>query len=481
MFSDALKNKFYKISVTIIFILGILLRLYSFVVFRPLWRDECSLALNIYFGNFLDLWKVLLHIQSAPPVFMTVCKLFNSVNPFLPEYFLRLFPLISGLLSIYLFFLVTKKLFDSKLAIILANFIFAVNTQLIYYSHEFKQYSTDVMVVLGCIWYLSKINLSELGKKQILLNAILLAVLPLLSVPAFFVMAAWFIVSALKKSNIKNLILTIIPILVINIPYYLFILKPSKKIMTENFNFLWGKGFLSLNFNSIYYVIKTNLSFYFQQCKYIIIPLLMVLVGFILIAKRRREIDKLISVMIFLVITASFLHLYPIFNRVSLYLLPFAILFTVMPLNYLKSKWLKIVFGLVLCFFLFGKNNYGIINRDVENPAMMMKILKENYQKGDYVIHNDMSDSQYILYLYIHGFKVTDNKEGVIRLADYGEDWYYSILNKLPKGKRYWFFYSYDIDTKPVVPLLKNWASKNGKILYKWCPNKKSCLLCVQL
>ncbi len=81
----------------------------------------------------------------------------------------------------------------------------------------------------------------------------------------------------------------------------------------------------------------------------------------------------------------------------------------------------------------------------------------------------------------IYTFKVPNNRLGTIQLADYGEEWYYGVLNILPKGRKYWFYYSYDIVTKPVVAFLKNWISKNGKILYELYPNQKFCLIYVQL
>ena len=481
MLDKSAKNIFYKFSIISIFVLGFILRSYAFIIFRPLWRDECSLALSIYFGKFSELWGVLHHMQSAPPIFMTICKLFNNINPYLPEYTLRILPYLSGLISIYLFFLLSKKLFESKYAIIISNFAFAINTQLIYYSHEFKQYSTDVMVVLGVVLYLSNLDFSKLTTKKILLNSIILALLPLLSIPSLFVIAAWVLICLFRKSDIKKCLITLIPIFLTNILYYLFILKPSQKIMLDNYNFLWEKGFLSFNFDSISYVLQNNLSFYFQQCNCTIVAIVTALIGLIFICKRRLEIDKLIISFIFIVIAASFLSIYPIQERVSLYLLPFAILLAVMPLNFSNKLWLKVICTILLCCIFVGKNNYSLSGYNNENPALMMQVLKFKYQEGDCVIVNDVSDSQYQIYSYIYNFKVPANKLGIIQLADYGEDWYYNVLDKIPKGNRYWFFYSYDIVTKPVIEFLKNWAHKNGNVLYELNPNQKSYLLYVQL
>lgn len=184
---------------------------------------------------------------------------------------------------------------------------------------------------------------------------------------------------------------------------------------------------------------------------------------------------------LFFVIIASFLSIYPIQERVSLYLLPFIILFIVLPFDYFKQIWIKILCVILLCFTFVGNFNYSIISSNIENHDIMMQILKSKYQEGDYIIYNNVSDSQFEIYAYLYNFKSYGNKIGKFKLTDYGENWYYSVLNTLPKGKRYWFFYAYDLDTKPVIPFLKNWAKRNGKILYEETFNKKSYLLYIQL
>jgi asparagine N-glycosylation enzyme membrane subunit Stt3 len=66
------------------------------------------LALNIVNRGFADLFKPLEYDQGAPIGFLLVEKIFNL---FLGrnEYALRLFPLILGLLSLWLFYLLLKR------------------------------------------------------------------------------------------------------------------------------------------------------------------------------------------------------------------------------------------------------------------------------------------------------------------------------------------------------------------------------------
>ena len=71
-----------------------------------------------------------------------------SVQLFGPnEYALRLFPLLCGLASLFLFYYLAKKCLNRK-AVPIAIALFAILLPLIYYSSEAKQYSSDVAVAL---------------------------------------------------------------------------------------------------------------------------------------------------------------------------------------------------------------------------------------------------------------------------------------------------------------------------------------------
>ena len=63
------------------------------------------------------------------------------------EYALRLFPLLSGILSRFLFHKIARQLLKRRAALI-ALALLAILEPLIYYASEVKQYSTDVAVTL---------------------------------------------------------------------------------------------------------------------------------------------------------------------------------------------------------------------------------------------------------------------------------------------------------------------------------------------
>ena len=130
---------------------GILLRLIPYLFNRSLWLDESMLALNIINKNFTQLLtQPLEYDQASPLLFLVIEKVF--VNTFgTSEYALRLFPFLCGVLSLFLFYRLSKLCLAPK-AVPVALGLFVIAGPLIYYSSEVKPYSSDVAVALLLSW-----------------------------------------------------------------------------------------------------------------------------------------------------------------------------------------------------------------------------------------------------------------------------------------------------------------------------------------
>src|ERR1051325_2431697 len=98
-----------KAGVAALLLLGALLRMRQYLTGRSLWVDEAMLALNIVNQNFAGLFKPLDYDQGAPIGFLLVEKIFNSIFG-KNEFTLRLFPLLVGLISLWLFYLLLKRI-----------------------------------------------------------------------------------------------------------------------------------------------------------------------------------------------------------------------------------------------------------------------------------------------------------------------------------------------------------------------------------
>lgn len=147
------KVKLFDISGILAIVFGTIVRFRQYLSGRSLWLDEASLGLNIVERSFIGLSRPLDYDQGAPIGFLLIEKIcliwFRGI--FDQDLILRLFPLISGMVSLGLMFLVEKQIFhDKKLPV--GTLIFAFSMLFVYYSSELKQYSSDAMFSLGLLY-----------------------------------------------------------------------------------------------------------------------------------------------------------------------------------------------------------------------------------------------------------------------------------------------------------------------------------------
>src|SRR5215208_6687635 len=114
-----------KAGVGVLLLLGALLRIRQYLTGRSLWVDEAMLALNIVNRNFGGMFQPLDYDQGAPIGFLLIEKLFNSLLG-KNEFALRLFPLLVGLLSLWLFHLLLRRV-TNKAGLFTALALFAFN------------------------------------------------------------------------------------------------------------------------------------------------------------------------------------------------------------------------------------------------------------------------------------------------------------------------------------------------------------------
>jgi 4-amino-4-deoxy-L-arabinose transferase-like glycosyltransferase len=128
---------------------GVVLRVREYLNNRPLWLDESGLALNIVTRSFRDLLAPLEPLQVAPVGFLWLERAAVELGgP--SELSLRLFPLIAGVVSLFLFYFAVRQTFGLRAATIGLAWV-SFSGPLIYYSDEVKQYSSDVMVCLAIL------------------------------------------------------------------------------------------------------------------------------------------------------------------------------------------------------------------------------------------------------------------------------------------------------------------------------------------
>ena len=174
-------------SISFIFIgWGLALRLIQFFSGRSLWADEAKISLNILNRSYVELTQVLDYNQVAPIGFLWIEKLATQLlGP--NEFALRLFPLLSDIISLFLIYYLAKR-YLHPLAIAISVAFFACHRELIYYSSEIKQYSSDVGISLLVLAIIHSAS-NRLKKSQVFLFSIVGAIAVWFSHPSVFVLA----------------------------------------------------------------------------------------------------------------------------------------------------------------------------------------------------------------------------------------------------------------------------------------------------
>jgi hypothetical protein len=135
-------------SIIFFLVLGTVFRLVRYAQNLPLWSDECFLAANFINHDYLGLIKPLEHGQIAPILFLWIERFILDLLGF-SECSLRLFPLLCGLTSLFLFWhLARRTLAGRPVAQVLAVGIMAVSVHPIRHAADAKPYASDLLAAL---------------------------------------------------------------------------------------------------------------------------------------------------------------------------------------------------------------------------------------------------------------------------------------------------------------------------------------------
>jgi hypothetical protein len=132
-------------------LLGLLLGLVQFFSGRSIWHDEAMLALNIQERSYAQLLRPLDYEQVAPLLWLGAVKTATLLLPG-SELAYRLPSLLAYLGSLLLLTLVFRRMKLSHTAALYGMLLFVLNTQVLYFAIEIKQYMSDVLLVLLLVY-----------------------------------------------------------------------------------------------------------------------------------------------------------------------------------------------------------------------------------------------------------------------------------------------------------------------------------------
>ena len=436
-------DKYYKIILILIFLTGILIRLYKYLQNASLWGDEAALAINVVNGSYRDLFSGLQLMQACPPGFTVLVKfLLNSFHPanlYIRDLVLRFIPLTCGVSAIFAFYYLVKLVFEeNKFKILTAVLLFTLTPAAIIYSSQFKQYSMELLISIILLTIFYKIIILEKNKWY---YQFFIALSVWFSYSAFLVIASGCLTLILK--NRKIFVTTFISVFISSIVYYFISLKDIFSVNYTNLNIYWSQAYSFLQFSHptrIFYRLGELFVLTRPVSLFIGLIIFIAIVVYIFNKKNLLYKQVLFLTPFFLTVAASMLHKYPFCCRLILFLIPVFLIF----ITDLEGKPGKVLKGLLLLACLISIPVYSPDARALyySYARDVIAYLKLNQEKNDIYIFDNTSQ-EYLFY--INGAHLTNLRNIVIPVTCYTEVLKpcSDVLKKLPKGKYYLLTSSY--------------------------------------
>ncbi|MEO0142332.1 MAG: glycosyltransferase family 39 protein [candidate division WOR-3 bacterium] len=471
-------TSFRRNLVIIVIALGIIFRIGQFLYNRSLTEGEAALALNILQRSYQDLLKPLAYHQAAPYGFLLIQKFFSNLvgNN---DYALRIFPLICGISSIFLFYAISQRILTEGSAL-WGIFLFSFCDHLIYFSSEVKQYSSDVTI--GLILIFIALSLQNHPKvKQILLLGLAGAISIWFSHPSLFVFLGCIIALGIQiiKSKRKDYFFLILSAVFIWLISFLFNYTLNLKYVSQNQTLLqtWEKSFMPLPPKSIAdlkwfcYVFlrlfKNPLGFSIYEITFIAF---IFLVGLFIYWQRDRNKLLMLIIPIILALLASGLKKYPFEGRLLLFIIPLMFWVIAEGLDYIKkivsssSHSLSLMLIAVILLPTGIAGFYHLFSpRAPEELRPVISYVRTHKQEGDIIYLYYASYNSFLYYSRQFGFDENDYIVGIESRTDCTQ--YYTDLRRLKGNPRIWFLFShvsniYGVDEEKLFITILNTLGK---------------------
>ena len=448
-------------------VIGVILRLIQYSLNRPFWLDESCLALNIANKSFLEFLGPLDYLQVAPIGFLFIEKalLILIGNN---EYVLRLFPLVSGIVSLFLFYHVARRCIREEGAFI-AVALFSLSGMLIYYSSELKQYSSDLTITLLLLMFTMYIRSKRLTNLTTGFFAAIGGIAVWFSLPSVFVLAGIGCTLSLfsiarRDWSTNNRLLIIYFIWLSSFVIFYLIYSPKISLNLYNHRLAWKSYFMPfppMSISDFKWFVKTFFEIFYDPLSMYLPGLgaLAFLLGCVSIFSKDKQLFFILLSPVFVTLFASAFQLYPFNGRLLLFMIPLILLFIGDGVTFLFENTKDysrgiirvIILGLLFCGPLAGAVTHAISKTGYnmcpyEDIRSVMNYVKENRKQGDMLYIYSMSTFSFKYYSERYGFGNDDYIEGVYSPHDRKK--YLDDLEKLRGNKRVWLIFSHRY--KPV-------------------------------
>ena len=367
--------------------LGCLLRIVQYLLDRSLWMDEAYLSLNILHRSFAGLFHSLDYHQGAPVGFLLLEK--SAVRLWGgSEYVLRLIPLLASLASVFLFYRLASKVLTPKTVPIVAG-LFAISPALIYYSAEVKQYSSDVAIALLLYCLTIEGSKSEWKTRQTVLAALSGAIAIWMSHSSIFVLAGIgatiSIALVLRKEWVKLARVCFVGLCWMASLTVCYLVTLRKLASDGDLLNYWTANFMPLPPRPVadfQWLVDSFFGFFSTSAglKFSGLAALVFVLGSISMFRKTPERVFLLLSPAIITLLASGLHKYPFGGRLTLFLVPSALLLMaegVEPLRSSDSTSLPVAGGVLIALLFIDPGTYTLHHfakphTEVAQPGVML-------------------------------------------------------------------------------------------------------------
>jgi hypothetical protein len=454
-----LRESDWRMMAGIIIFLGIVLRIIPYLHNRSLWLDETWLALNILQKSFAQLAGLLDYQQMAPLGFLFIEK-FLVLTFGESEYALRAFPLLAGILSLFLFYGVARRMLTLR-GLTIAVGLFAISEPLLRYSSELKQYSSDVAIALS----ISLLGLMCIEKESrfvlsLFLFSIIGAILIWFSHPAIFSLAGVGVALTLHGLKTKRWE----PVAWLFVPAFFWLGSFALNYFTHlewsqnpkmGPAYSGGSAFLpivpfSINDLMVYPKVFLNMFLYPGGLPFYGLAAFCFIIGWVSGFYEKRYACYVLTLPILVTLIASGLQQYPFQGRLILFLVPAMMVFIGGGVDRIMTEARPAgrIVGMSLCVLLFLfpvytamaiSMNPGRMDREEARPVMAY--LTQHYREGDKVYLYYSSEGAFEYYGKRVGLEGVPYQQGVAGKRNWNN--YVIDLKKLQGNDRVWILFSH--------------------------------------
>jgi hypothetical protein len=409
-----------NVLTTLILLSGVLLRIRQYLTGRSLWADEAMLALNVVHRDFGDLLKPLDYDQGAPIGFILVEKTFSLIFG-RNEFSLRLFPLLIGLVLLWMFYLLLKQV-TSGATLWVGLALFAFNPRLIYYSSEVKQYIVDVAVTI-LLLLIATPQFQQPSQRRFAALAWVGSLALWFSHPSLFVLIGIGFALSLfyfRKRDFQNLRHTFVmgACWLVNLGI-LFTLTLNDLRHNSYMREYWQDAFVPMPpwSDLTWYVsaFQMNMDSQFGISFAAGVIFILMLAGLVILFFQHREVAVTLASILFFTLLASSLGLYPLLERMGLFLVPIGILMIAKSLEIPAKKLSQHPVPLAIVLFALSSFLlYGPITRSLEQfttPKYFehirptMSYLQESWKDGDVLFVSNGAIPAFEFYAPMYGME----------------------------------------------------------------------------